>query len=92
MITVFITVDCDDHIKAINSIDTNAYFEILDERYKKGKRDAWLLKNKYGAKLNPFIEIQKDGEFLGMIYSEASSDPLKELETLINNLNENKSN
>ena len=57
------------------------------ENEKKKKKDAWALKNKYGAKLNPFIEITLDGKFYTMIYSEVSEDPVKDLKNTLFKLN-----
>lgn len=83
MFNISITVDSDDQIKAINQLDVNAYFDIFDERYKKGKKDAWHLKNQYSAQLNPFVEIKKDGEFYKIIYKEACEDPISEISKML---------
>ena len=86
VINVNVTVENDEQIKEFKEIE-DVYFEFFDERYKKGKRDAWALKNKYGAKLNPFIEITLDGKFYTMIYSEVSEDPVKDLKNTLFKLN-----
>ena len=86
VINVNVTVENDEQIKEFKEIE-DVYFEFFDERYKKGKRDAWALKNKYGAKLNPFIEITLDGKFYTMIYSEMSKDPIKDLKITLSKLN-----
>ena len=87
IINVSITVDSDKQIKDIHELNnSDAYFDIFDERYKKGKKDAWALKNQYGAQLNPFIEIKVNGKFYQMIYSEAVSEPIKELEKDLKNI------
>lgn len=86
VINVNVTVENDEQINKFKEIE-GIYFEFFDERYKKGKRDAWALKNKYGAKLNPFIEITLDGKFYTMIYSEISKDPIKDLKTTLSKLN-----
>ena len=86
VINVNVTVENDEQIKEFKEIE-GVYFEFFDERYKKGKKDAWALKNKYGAKLNPFIEITLDGKFYTMIYSEVSEDPIKDLKITLSKLN-----
>lgn len=86
VINVSITVDSDEQLKAIHKLENEAYFDIFDERYRKGKKDAWALKNQYAAQLNPFIEIKVNGKFYSMIYSEATSNPIEELEVLLNKL------
>ena len=87
VINVSITVDSDSQLIALYNIESDAYFDVFDERYKKGKKDAWALKNQYGAQLNPFIEIKVNGKFYQMIYSEAVSEPIKELEKALKKLN-----
>lgn len=87
VINVSVTVENDEQIKKFKEIDYDVYFEFFDERYKKGKKDAWALKNKYGAKLNPFVEITLDGKFYTMIYSEVSEDPVKDLKITLSKLN-----
>lgn len=86
VINVNVTVENDEQIKEFKEIE-GVYFEFFDERYKKGKKDAWALKNKYGAKLNPFIEITLDGKFYSMIYSEVSENPVKDLKITLSKLN-----
>ena len=86
VININVTVENDEQIKEFKEIE-GVYFEFFDERYKKGKKDAWALKNKYGAKLNPFIEITLDGKFYTMIYSEVSEDPIKDLKITLSKLN-----
>ena len=87
VVNINVTVENDEQIKEFKEIDYDVYFEFFDERYKKGKKDAWSLKNKYGAKLNPFIEITLDGKFYTMIYSEVSEDPVKDLKNTLFKLN-----
>ena len=86
VINVNVTVENDEQINKFKEIE-GVYFEFFDERYKKGKKDAWALKNKYGAKLNPFIEITLDGKFYSMIYSEVSENPVKDLKVTLSKLN-----
>ena len=86
VVNINVTVENDEQIKKFKEIE-NVYFEFFDERYKTGKKDAWALKNKYGAKLNPFIEITLDGKFYTMIYSEVSEDPVKDLKNTLFKLN-----
>lgn len=78
LINVSITVENDEQINNINSLETKAYFDIFDERYRQGKKEAWALKNQYGARLNPFAEIKVNGKFYQVLYSEAS-DVIKDL-------------
>ena len=86
VININVTVENDEQIKKFKEIE-DVYFEFFDERYKKGKRDAWALKNKYGAKLNPFIEITIDGKFYTIIYSEVSKNPIEDLKSILSKLN-----
>ena len=86
VININVTVENDEQIKKFKEIE-GVYFEFFDERYKKGKKDAWALKNKYGAKLHPFIEINLDGKFYTMIYSEMSKDPIEDLKITLSKLN-----
>lgn len=87
VINISITIDSDKQLKAIHELESDfAYFDIFDERYKKGKKDSLRLKNQYGAQLNPFIEIKVDGKFYQMIYAEAVAEPVKELEKALKNI------
>ena len=80
VIEVTVTIDSTYQYDKVTSIESEAYFTIFDERYKKGKKEAWALKNQYAAQQNPFIEIKIDGKYYTAIYSEATQDPFGDLE------------
>lgn len=83
--SVCITIDNDKDKKTLMqmNVKNNPYLTIFDERIRCQKKLAYNLKNQYAAKLNPFIEIFKDGE-LTVIYKEACEDPIKELINICN--------
>lgn len=83
VIEVTVTIDSTYQYDKITSIESEAYFTILDERYKKGKKEAWALKNQYAAQQNPFIEIKINGKYYAAIYSEATEDPFGDLEATL---------
>lgn len=86
LINVKVTVDSDSQSQELNDIE-GAYIDIYDERYKKGKKDSWALKNKYAAQLNPFIEVSINGFFYEVIYSEDCQNPIQKLKQDLVNLN-----
>ena len=87
VINVSITIDSDQQLKDLSKLDfDDVYFTIFDERRRRGKKDAWALKNQYGAQLNPFIEIKINEKFYHMIYSEASESPISDLNKVLKRL------
>lgn len=86
LIDVSISLDTDKDLRLIYKMDTKIvpYLTIYDERYLVDKKKSYALKNEYGATLNPFIEIRKDGEFAKAIWKEATEDPIQELVNYLN--------
>lgn len=86
MIEVTICLNNSADLKYVMNSNTKIqpYLTIYDERYKDDKKRAWALKNEYGARECPFIEIKKDGKLFKMIYKEATQDPIGELIKTLN--------
>ena len=79
---VFVVIDTDKDLRKLTTIEpkVNPYLTIYDDRYREDKKKAWALKSEYGAKLNPFVLIHKDGVFAKVIYREALDIVIVELE------------
>ena len=85
---VFVVVDTDKDLRKLKTMEpkVNPCLTIYDDRYRGDKKKAWALKSEYGAKLNPFVLIHKDGIFAKVIYREAVEDVIGELENYLNNV------
>ena len=56
---------------------TSLTFNLIDIT-KKGKKDGWAIKSYWGARLDPFILIVRDGIPVKAFYSEDKKDPIEE--------------
>ena len=85
---VFVVIDTDKDLRKLKTMEpkVNPYLTIYDDRYREDKKKAWALKSEYGAKLNPFVLIHKDGVFAKVIYREAVENVIGELENYLNNV------
>lgn len=54
------------------------FFTFIDERTREGKKLAWKLKNFWGTKLSPLVEVAIDNKVEKVFYSE-NGDPIKQL-------------
>ena len=64
--------------KVKDEVKTPLTFNFIDITSKKGKKDGWAIKSYWGAKLDPFILIVKDGTPVKAFYSEDKKDPVDE--------------
>lgn len=60
-------------------------FKLIDSLSKSGKKESWKLKNYWGAKLDPFVFIEKHKKPIKVFYSEAEDT----IDSLIKYLNNN---
>lgn len=67
-------------------VATNFYIHYINENSFKGKKEAYKLKNMYGAKLSPFALIKVEGKPIKAFYSE---DKSCNLDNIINFIVEN---
>lgn len=88
MFDVFVVVDTDKDLRKLKTMEpkVNPYLTIYDDRYREDKKKAWALKSEYGARLNPFVLVHKDGVFNKVIYREAVEDVIGELENYLNHV------
>jgi hypothetical protein len=88
MITdVFIVYNNDNTIKRLGGTYTfkvSPFFHFIDDRTRKGKKDAWKLKNIFGSKLTPFVAIYEGDKPIRAFYSETNKDIIKELIDYLN--------
>ena len=64
--------------KVKDEVKTPLTFNFIDITSKKGKKDGWAIKSYWGAKLDPFILIVRDGTPVKAFYSEDKKDPVSE--------------
>ena len=64
--------------KVKDEVKTSLTFNFIDITSKKGKKDGWTIKSYWGAKLDPFILIVRDGTPVKAFYSEDKKDPIEE--------------
>lgn len=86
MLTICLAYDNDnDYKRLLNALDIDYYIEAYNLLSKKGKSSGWKLKNKWGAKLNPFIEVKEEDNTLKCFYSEEKVDIIEQLKNWIQN-------
>lgn len=68
-----------DAIIPVNQEKESIYFTILNTEYHSDKTSAYKLKSEYGARLNPFIVVMKNGDLNKLFYKEACEDPIEDL-------------
>ena len=61
------------------------FFHFIDDRTRKGRRDAWKVKNKFAAKLSPFAVVYEDDKPIKAFYTEADNDIVSSLIDYLNN-------
>lgn len=85
---VSVVIDTDKDLRKLMTMETkaNPYLTIYDERYREDKKKAWALKSEYGARENPFILVNKDGQFAKVFYHEATEKVIDELINYLNNV------
>lgn len=64
--------------KVKDEVKASLTFNFIDITSKKGKKDGWAIKSYWGAKLDPFILIVRDGTPVKAFYSEDKKDPIEE--------------
>ena len=85
MIEVSIVYNDEKQIEKVREFnDDSLTFNFIDIYTKKGKKIGKSLKNYFGARLDPFAIVYKDGKPIKAFYSE-SGDVCKELLNYLNN-------
>lgn len=74
-INLFVTYE-DDIVPKIleRELPDGICVDFYDETTRTGKKNAWALKNDWGARLSPFVLITVDGKPSKVFYSEAEKD------------------
>lgn len=76
--TIIVYSDYKQIEKIKEEIKTPVIFTFIDILSKKGKKDGWVVKSHWGAKLDPFVLIKIDGVPIKAFYSEDKKDPISE--------------
>lgn len=72
----------------LNLIDSKfpIFIEFINYNTVKGRKEAFTIKNPWGAKLNPFVVVKEDDKIINVFYSEKQNA----IQQLIDFLNESK--
>lgn len=74
MITdIFIICNKDQLKKVEDTVKVTSTFHFIDPLSKKGKKEAWALKNYWGAKLDPFAVVMDGDKPIKAFYSESEN-------------------
>lgn len=86
MITdIFIVCSDKEQLKKVeDTTNVTSTFHFIDSLSKKGKKEAWALKNYWGAKLDPFAIVMNRDKPVKAFYSESENV----IDNLITYLNE----
>lgn len=86
---IYVTYSDIDVKKRIGDSDLKGspFLHLIDSLSKRGKKEAYLLKSQYGARLDPFVLITDKDNPIKAFYSEASDDVIFDLINYINNGN-----
>lgn len=82
MLEVIVTYSDKTQIEKLEALKAPS-FHFIDSGTRKGKKEAWTLKSRWGAKLDPFAIIMKGDKPLKAFYSEAE-DVVNNLITYLN--------
>lgn len=84
---VYIIYNDDQTLKELgdtSDLKVSPFFHFIDDRTRKGRKDAWKIKGGFGAKLTPFAVVYEGEKPIKAFYSEAENV----IESLIKYLNE----
>ncbi len=81
---IFITFSDESQIKELVDFNTEHTINFIDSNTKKGKRQAWLLKSHWAARLDPFILIKNGDKPIKAFYTEANKNVVNELINYLN--------
>lgn len=84
---VYIVYNDDAQIKKIGgtyTLKVSPFFHFIDDRTLKGRKDAYKLKNTWGAKLTPFALCTIGENIIKAFYSESEKDVIKSLIDYLN--------
>lgn len=85
MIEVSVVYSDEKQIEKVRELSNDSLtFNFIDISTKKGRKDGWVIKNYWGAKLDPFSIVSKSGKPIKAFYSE-SGDVSEELLNYLNN-------
>lgn len=85
---VYIIYNKDETLRKLgdtSDLKVSPFFHFIDDRTRRGRKDAWRVKGGFAAKLTPFIAIYEGQKPIKAFYSETGEDVV---ESLIKYLNE----
>lgn len=83
---VYIVYNDDQTLKELgdtSDLKVSPFFHFIDDRTRRGRKDAWKIKGGFGAKLSPFAVIYEGDKPIKAFYSEAE-DVIKSLIKYLN--------
>jgi hypothetical protein len=87
---VYIVYNNDDLIRKLGgayTLKVSPYFHFINDLTKKGKKEAWKLKQEFGAKLTPFAVVYESEKPIKAFYSETGEDIISSLIKYLNDGN-----
>lgn len=76
MLDVYIVYDNEADLKLLED-NTTGFIHSFDMNYYSDKKKGYKLKGAWGAKLNPFILVEKDGHPIKCYYTESGTNAVK---------------
>lgn len=69
---ITIVYNDDKQLEPLKKEEFNAspFFTFIDERTHQGRKDGWKLKNYWGTKLCPLVEVKDNDKVIKVFYSE----------------------
>lgn len=78
---IYLVYNDDSQLEIVKNAELkpNLYFHFIDERTRKGLKEAWKIKGGLSAKKSPFAAIYENDKPIKAFYSEADNNIIKSL-------------
>lgn len=78
---VYLVYNDDSQLEAIKNAELkpNLFFHFIDERTRKGLKEAWKVKSALAARLSPFAAIYENDKPIKAFYTEADDNIINSL-------------
>lgn len=85
---VTVVYDNDKDRELLESVDSKfpVFVNLINYNSLKGRKEAFQIKSEWGARLNPFVTVEKDDKIIKVFYSEKNNA----INQLIDYLNDSK--
>lgn len=78
---VYLVYNDDSQLETVKNatLNPNVYFHFIDERTRKGLKEAWKVKGALSARMSPFAAIYENDKPIKAFYTEADDNIIKSL-------------